>query len=123
MGKEKNSCNKKKALLTVGAIAAATAVAAVAAKKAKENSDKLLKLGLTQKEVEKLWVKELLAIFFVPAILGVTITGYFLNSVYTAVFVQGYWFEYTLVVFAVYMVLQGIFFLLTCSHYKRVMRK
>ena len=42
MGKEKNSCNKKKALLTVGAIAAATAVAAVAAKKAKENSDKLV---------------------------------------------------------------------------------
>lgn len=89
----------------------------------KEDSDKLLKLGLTQKEVEKLWVKELLAIFFVPAILGVTITGYFLNSIYTAVFVQGYWFDYTLVVFAVYIVLQGIFFLLTCNHYKRVMRK
>ena len=42
MGKEKNGCDKKKVLLTVGAIAGAAAIASIAAKKTKENGEKLV---------------------------------------------------------------------------------
>lgn len=79
----------------------------------KERSRQLLRIGLTNKEINSLLMKELGAIFLVPPVLALICAGYYLSVIYNMVNDGEYMWKNSLFVFGVYCVIQTIFFLLT----------
>ena len=79
----------------------------------------LQKIGMTGDEIMKLSMKELAAVFLVPAILGIFCTGYCLSTVYKLMSDGEYMWKDSLFVFGVYMVIQIGFYILTFNKYKK----
>lgn len=79
----------------------------------RERSRQLLRIGLTNKEINSLLMKELGAIFLVPPVLALICAGYYLSVIYNMVNDGEYMWKNSLFVFGIYCVIQTIFFLLT----------
>ena len=88
----------------------------------KERSSQLAKIGMTEREINKLLMKELGAIFLVPPIIAIFITGYFLKALYNRMANGEYMWQNTLAVFLIYSVIQIVFYILTSSRYKKLLR-
>ena len=85
----------------------------------RERSKQLVKLGLTKKEINKLSMKELGAVFLVPPVIALACTGYTLSTMYSIISDGENMWKNSLVVFAVYSVIQITFYFLTSSKYKK----
>jgi putative ABC transport system permease protein len=85
----------------------------------RERSKQLMKIGLTRNELNKLAMKELGAVFLVPPVIALTCTGYFLSTIFNVISDGENMWKNSLVVFAVYCVIQIIFYFLTSSKYKK----
>lgn len=88
----------------------------------RERDAQLVKIGLTQNEINKLTMKELGAIFFVPPVIAIIYIGYFLSTLYDFINDGEYLWINTLYVFAGYLIIQVIFYLLTSSKYKKMLK-
>lgn len=86
----------------------------------RERSKQLIKIGLTNKEIDKLLSKELATIFLVPPVIAIGITGYFLKNIYSIVSEGDFMWQNSLVVFLVYTIIQMMFFGLTNNKYKKM---
>ncbi len=89
----------------------------------RERSKQLMKIGLTKKEINRLSMKELGAVFLVPPIIALICTGYYLSTIYNVINDGDYMWENSLIVFGVYSIIQIIFYILTSSKYKKQMNK
>ncbi|MFD3445714.1 FtsX-like permease family protein [Microbacteriaceae bacterium 4G12] len=89
----------------------------------RERSKQLMKIGLTKKEMNRLSMKELGAVFLVPPIIALICTGYYLSTIYNVINDGENMWENSLIVFGVYSIIQIIFYLLTSSKYKKQMNK
>lgn len=89
----------------------------------RERANQLVKLGLTKKEIEKLSMKELGAIFIVPPVIAIICVGYFLSNLLNLISDGDYMWQNSLVVFLVYSIIQIIFYLLTSTKYKKQINK
>jgi len=85
----------------------------------RERSKQLIKIGLTRDEINKLAMKELGAVFLVPPVIAITCTGYFLSTIFNVLSDGENMWKNSLVVFAVYSVIQIVFYFLTSSKYKK----
>ena len=85
----------------------------------RERAKQLVKIGLTKKEINSLSTKELAAIFLVPPIIAIACIGYYLSSLYQLISGGEDMWNNSLVVFAVYFVIQIIFFIITSKKYKK----
>lgn len=89
----------------------------------RERANQLVKLGLTKKEIDKLSMKELGAIFIVPPVIAIICVGYFLSNLLNLISDGDYMWQNSLVVFLVYSIIQIIFYLLTSTKYKKQINK
>ncbi|MEH6852111.1 ABC transporter permease [Bacillus pseudomycoides] len=89
----------------------------------RERSKQLMKIGVTKKEINRLSMKELGAVFLVPPIIALICTGYYLSTIYNVINDGEYMWENSLIVFGVYSIIQIIFYILTSSKYKKQMNK
>ncbi|ADL50881.1 ABC transporter permease [Clostridium cellulovorans] len=89
----------------------------------RERSKQLIKLGLTTKEINKLAMKELGAVFLVPPIIALSCIGYFFYTIFSVVNEGKYMWENIRVVFVVYSIIQIIFYILTSNRYKKQINK
>lgn len=85
----------------------------------KERVKKLLQLGMTGAEVLKVLTKELTIIFFIPVVLAVSLTSWFLSVILEGRSNGAYMFNKSLYVFVAYIVLQVVFFFITRGRYIR----
>jgi len=85
----------------------------------RERSKQLMKIGLTSKEINKLSMKELGAVFLVPPVIALICTGYYLSTIFSVINDGEYMWENSLFVFAVYSVIQIIFYISTSTKYKK----
>ncbi|PRR84171.1 FtsX-like permease family protein [Clostridium vincentii] len=85
----------------------------------RERSKQLMKIGLTRNEINKLAMKELGAVFLVPPVIALTCTGYFLSTIFNVISDGENMWKNSLFVFAVYSVIQIIFYVITSSKYKK----
>lgn len=85
----------------------------------RERSKQLVKLGLTKKEINKLSMKELGAVFLVPPVIALACTGYILSTMYSIISDGENMWKNSLFIFAVYSVIQIVFYFLTSNKYKK----
>lgn len=85
----------------------------------RERSKQLMKIGLTRNEINKLAMKELGAVFLVPPVIALTCTGYFLSTIFNVISDGENMWKNSLVIFAVYSVIQIIFYFITSSKYNK----
>lgn len=77
----------------------------------------LIKLGLTNKDINKLIIKELIAVFLMSPVIALILVGYYLSRVYSLVPGGNYMWSNSLFVFSIYGVIQIIFFIITTNQY------
>jgi len=85
----------------------------------RERSKQLMKIGLTRSEINKLAMKELGAVFLLPAVIALTCTGYFLSTIFNVISDGENMWKNSLFVFAVYAVIQIVFYFITSSKYNK----
>ncbi|MFL0252221.1 ABC transporter permease [Clostridium neuense] len=83
----------------------------------RELSKKLFKIGLTNREINNIIIKEIGSIFLVPSIIAIVVTGYYMSTMYKDLKYANYLWHNTLLIFIIYGVIQITFFLLTTSRY------
>lgn len=79
----------------------------------------LVKIGMTNNEINKVIIKELGAVFIVPPVIAITIVSYCLLTICKFIPEGNYLWSNSIVVFCVYGVIQIIFFILTSIKYLR----
>lgn len=77
----------------------------------------LIKLGLTDKEINILFIKELGIVFLVPPLIAVVSVGYFLSRFYINIPDGSYIWSNSMFVFGLYGVIQTVFFIITANKY------
>ena len=87
-----------------------------------ERAVKLSRLGLTTKEILKVSYKELAATFLIPPLLAILVIGYFLKIMLNIIPNGDVLFNNCLQVFALYAVIQIIFYAVTAVKYKYIIR-
>lgn len=85
----------------------------------RERSKQLMKIGLSEREINALIIKELGAVFLVPPIIALICIGYYLSAIYDSISGGEYMWKNSLFVFGVYSVIQVIFYLITSNKYKK----
>ncbi|TKH45525.1 FtsX-like permease family protein [Paenibacillus sp. FSL R10-2782] len=81
----------------------------------------LLRIGMTEQEIRKIVVTQLAIIFFVPCIVGI-LHALFAMKALENILTYSNW-SYSFVVIGVYLIMQTIYFLLTCHDYMKSMMK
>lgn len=80
-------------------------------------ANQLIKIGLTQNEVDKLIVKEIAAVFLIPAVISIAVISYYISRVYIDIPFGKYMWTNSLIAFIFYGLFQITFFILTTNKY------
>ncbi|MGL4771929.1 MAG: FtsX-like permease family protein [Clostridium sp.] len=89
----------------------------------RERAKQLVRVGLTHKEIRRLSMKELGAVFLLPPVLAIVCTGMLLSILYNIIKNGEYMWKNTLYVFGVYLIIQVIFYFITFNKYKKQIMK
>ncbi|PJI08478.1 MULTISPECIES: FtsX-like permease family protein [Clostridium] len=79
--------------------------------------NQLIRIGLTQKEINAIIIKEIAAVFLISPLIAISVISYYISRLYIDIPFGRYMWANSLVVFAIYGAIQITFFLLTTSRY------
>lgn len=79
--------------------------------------NQLLRIGLNEKEINIIIIKEIAAVFLIPPLIAISVISYYISRFYIDIPFGEYMWTNSLIVFAIYGVIQITFFLLTTSRY------
>lgn len=79
--------------------------------------NQLLRIGLNEKEINIIIIKEITAVFLIPPAIAISVISYYISRFYIDIPFGKYMWTNSLIVFAIYGVIQITFFLLTTSKY------
>lgn len=83
----------------------------------KIRAKQLIKIGLTRKEINRIFIKELGAVFILPPIATIFLVGYYLSNIVLDISGGDYIWNNCLIVFGIYAGIQMIFYLMTTNKY------
>lgn len=79
--------------------------------------NQLIRIGLNEKEINIIIIKEIAAVFLIPPVIAISVISYCISRFYITIPFGKYMWTNSLVVFAIYGVIQIMFFLLTTNRY------
>lgn len=79
--------------------------------------NQLIRIGLNEKEINIIITKEIAAVFLIPPVIAISVISYFISRFYIAIPFGKYMWTNSLIVFAIYGVIEIMFFLLTTNRY------
>lgn len=83
----------------------------------KDEAGQLFRIGLTSKEIDKVLIEQLGAVFIVPPVIAILLISFYLSKMYTLIPGGDYMWKCSLTVFCVYGAIQILFFILTSCKY------